>query len=93
MADVRTPYIRQVARSPAIAGSKTPDQRLRQEMLNQAIRDLVKPSAKVTIQERQEVREWFLSDADEGPFTFVAVCTALGLSPSAVRAKYAGLLG
>ena len=93
MANVRTPYVLQVAQSPAIAGSKSPEQRLRQEMLDQAIRDLVKPAAKVTIQERQEVREWFKSDAEEGPFTFVSVCTALGLDPSAVRAKYAGAIG
>lgn len=33
----------------------------------------------------REVAEWFASDADDSPFTFVAICQLFGLEPAYVR--------
>jgi len=33
----------------------------------------------------REVAEWFDSDADDSPFTFVAICQLLGLDPDHIR--------
>jgi hypothetical protein len=36
-------------------------------------------------QEFAEVRSWIFSEADDGPFSFKAVCDAIGLDPAAIR--------
>jgi hypothetical protein len=67
----------------------TPEQRLMKAVLDDAIAvhaatDGARDRRRRRL--REEVAEWFASDAAEYVFSFVNVCRALGLEPAGVRA-------
>jgi hypothetical protein len=67
---------------------RTPEQRLMRAVLENALRELVRPGAGwdgVRARRRAEVQLWLASDDVAWPFSFVNVCEALDLDPSEVR--------
>ena len=71
---------------------RTPEQRLMAAVLEDAVRELVRPSGAwygAAARRRAEVVLWFESDDVGWPFSFVNVCEALDLDPSDVRSHVA----
>jgi hypothetical protein len=67
---------------------RTPEQRLMAAVLEDAVRELVRPSGAgygARARRRAEVELWFESDDVGWPFSFVNVCEALDLDPGGVR--------
>ena len=73
---------------------RTPEQRLMAAVLEDAMRELVRPS-EVWIgaaeRQRAEVQAWVESDDVAWPFSFLNVCEALDLNPAHLRRRIARL--
>ena len=66
-----------------------PEHRLLWAVLEDAVRCWQIHERRRTSRERRlfgEVAEWFASDDDASPFTFIAICQLFGLEPSYLRA-------
>ena len=66
-----------------------PEQRLMLAVLEDAAHTYRETSASPGAVSRDEVDEWFASNALDWPFSFVNVCQALGLDPDNVRTRVA----
>jgi len=67
---------------------RTPEQRLMGAVLEDALRELVRPGGTwdgARARRRAEVRTWLASDDVAWPFSFVNVCEALDLDPGELR--------
>jgi hypothetical protein len=67
---------------------RTPEQRLMAAVLEDAVRELVRPGGTwygARARRRAEAEMWFESDDVAWPFSFVNVCEALDLDPRDVR--------
>jgi len=73
---------------------RSPEQRLMAAVLEDAMRELARPS-EIWIgpagRRRAEVQAWVESDDVAWPFSFLNVCDALDLNPSGVRRRIARL--
>jgi hypothetical protein len=68
----------------------TPEQRLMAAVLEDALRELVRPGGAwygARARRRAEVQVWLESDDIAWPFSFVNVCEALDLDPGEVRCR------
>lgn len=65
-----------------------PEMRLQLAVLADAVATHMRYTAATRTRGRRlfsEADEWFTSDVDDGPFSFVAICDSLGLEPAYLR--------
>ena len=73
---------------------RSPEQRLMAAVLEDAMRELARPSeiwVGTAGRRRAEVQAWVESDDVAWPFSFLNVCDALDLNPAGVRRRIARL--